>query len=37
MGVWADTVLMQTPNGNGRLELVKFHAPSRTPFRPVPK
>ncbi len=27
-GVRADTVLMQTPDGNGRLELVKFHSPS---------
>jgi catechol 2,3-dioxygenase-like lactoylglutathione lyase family enzyme len=27
-GVRADTALMQTPDGNGRLELVKFHSPS---------
>jgi catechol 2,3-dioxygenase-like lactoylglutathione lyase family enzyme len=27
-GVRADTVMMQTPDGNGRLELVKFHSPS---------
>jgi catechol 2,3-dioxygenase-like lactoylglutathione lyase family enzyme len=27
-GVRADTAMMQTPDGNGRLELVKFHAPS---------
>ena len=27
-GVRADTVLMQTPDGSGRLELVKFHSPS---------
>jgi hypothetical protein len=26
--VRADTALMQTPDGNGRLELVKFHSPS---------
>ena len=24
----ADTVMMQTPDGKGRLELVKFHSPS---------
>ena len=28
-GVRADTAMMQTPDGNGRLELVKFHSPSR--------
>jgi catechol 2,3-dioxygenase-like lactoylglutathione lyase family enzyme len=27
-GVRADLAMMQTPNGNGRLELVKFHSPS---------
>jgi catechol 2,3-dioxygenase-like lactoylglutathione lyase family enzyme len=27
-GVRADTAMMQTPDGNGRLELVKFHSPS---------
>ena len=27
-GVRADTALMQTPDGSGRLELVKFHSPS---------
>jgi catechol 2,3-dioxygenase-like lactoylglutathione lyase family enzyme len=27
-GVRADAALMQTPDGNGRLELVKFHSPS---------
>ena len=27
-GIRADTALMQTPDGNGRLELVKFHSPS---------
>ena len=27
-GVRADIALMQTPNGNGRLELTKFHSPS---------
>jgi catechol 2,3-dioxygenase-like lactoylglutathione lyase family enzyme len=27
-GVRADTAFMQTPDGNGRLELVKFHSPS---------
>jgi hypothetical protein len=27
-GVRADTAIMQTPDGNGRLELVKFHSPS---------
>jgi catechol 2,3-dioxygenase-like lactoylglutathione lyase family enzyme len=26
--VRADTALMQTPDGNGRLELTKFHSPS---------
>jgi catechol 2,3-dioxygenase-like lactoylglutathione lyase family enzyme len=28
-GVRADTAMMQTPDGHGRLELVKFHSPSR--------
>jgi catechol 2,3-dioxygenase-like lactoylglutathione lyase family enzyme len=34
-GVRADTALMQTPDGNGRRELVKFHSPSnrRQPAR----
>ena len=27
-GVRTDLVMMQTPDGNGRLELVKFHSPS---------
>jgi catechol 2,3-dioxygenase-like lactoylglutathione lyase family enzyme len=27
-GVRVDTALMQTPDGNGRLELVKFHSPT---------
>jgi catechol 2,3-dioxygenase-like lactoylglutathione lyase family enzyme len=27
-GVRADIVMMQTPDGNGRLELTKFHSPS---------
>jgi catechol 2,3-dioxygenase-like lactoylglutathione lyase family enzyme len=27
-GVRADFAMMQTPDGNGRLELVKFHSPS---------
>ena len=27
-GVQVDFAMMQTPDGNGRLELVKFHAPS---------
>jgi len=27
-GVRADTAMMHTPDGNGRLELVKFHSPS---------
>ncbi len=27
-GVRADIAIMQTPNGNGRLELAKFHSPS---------
>jgi catechol 2,3-dioxygenase-like lactoylglutathione lyase family enzyme len=27
-GVRADAAMMQTPDGNGRLELVKFHSPS---------
>jgi catechol 2,3-dioxygenase-like lactoylglutathione lyase family enzyme len=27
-GVRVDFVMMQTPDGNGRLELVKFHSPS---------
>jgi catechol 2,3-dioxygenase-like lactoylglutathione lyase family enzyme len=27
-GVRADTGLMQTPDGDGRLELVKFHSPA---------
>ena len=26
-GVQADLAMMQTPDGNGRLELVKFHSP----------
>src|SRR5438046_8021466 len=26
-GVRADIAMMQTPDGNGRLELVKFHSP----------
>jgi catechol 2,3-dioxygenase-like lactoylglutathione lyase family enzyme len=26
-GVRADIALMQTPDGNGRLELVRFHSP----------
>jgi catechol 2,3-dioxygenase-like lactoylglutathione lyase family enzyme len=29
-GVRVDYAMMQTPDGNGRLELVKFHSPSRT-------
>ena len=27
-GVRAESAMMQTPDGNGRLELVKFHSPS---------
>jgi len=27
-GVLADIAMLQTPDGNGRLELVKYHAPS---------
>ncbi len=27
-GVRADIAMMQTPDGNGRLELVKFHSPA---------
>ena len=27
-GVRADVAMMQTPDGNGRLELIKFHSPS---------
>ncbi|MGZ5361893.1 MAG: hypothetical protein ACXWZW_09810 [Solirubrobacterales bacterium] len=27
-GVRADIAIMQTPDGNGRLELTKFHSPS---------
>jgi catechol 2,3-dioxygenase-like lactoylglutathione lyase family enzyme len=27
-GVRADNAMMQTPDGNGRIELVKFHSPS---------
>jgi len=27
-GVRSDIVMMQTPDGNGRLELTKFHSPS---------
>ena len=27
-GVQADIAMLQTPDGNGRLELVKFHSPS---------
>ena len=27
-GVRADIAMMQTPDGNGRLELVKYHSPS---------
>jgi len=27
--VRADIAIMQTPDGNGRLELVKFHSPSK--------
>jgi catechol 2,3-dioxygenase-like lactoylglutathione lyase family enzyme len=27
-GVRTDVAMMQTPDGNGRLELVKFHSPS---------
>ena len=29
-GVRAELVMLQTPDGHGRLELVKFHAPSTT-------
>ena len=29
-GVRADIAMMQTPDGNGRLELTKFHSPSIT-------
>ncbi|HEX4166341.1 MAG TPA: VOC family protein [Bryobacteraceae bacterium] len=28
-GVLADIAMMQTPDGHGRLELTKFHSPSR--------
>jgi catechol 2,3-dioxygenase-like lactoylglutathione lyase family enzyme len=28
-GVQVDAAMMETPDGHGRLELVKFHAPSR--------
>jgi catechol 2,3-dioxygenase-like lactoylglutathione lyase family enzyme len=34
-GVRADVALLQTPDGHGRLELVKFHAP-RHPGDPTP-
>jgi catechol 2,3-dioxygenase-like lactoylglutathione lyase family enzyme len=27
-GIRVDTAMLETPDGNGRLELVKFHAPS---------
>jgi catechol 2,3-dioxygenase-like lactoylglutathione lyase family enzyme len=27
-GIRADVAMMQTPDGNGRLELTKFHSPS---------
>ena len=27
-GVWAELAMMETPDGHGRLELVKFHSPS---------
>ena len=27
-GVRTDVAMMQTPDGNGRLELIKFHSPS---------
>jgi hypothetical protein len=30
-GVRADIAMMQTPDGNARLELTKFHSPSRGP------
>ena len=29
-GVRADIAMMQTPDGNGRLELTKFHSPPRS-------
>jgi catechol 2,3-dioxygenase-like lactoylglutathione lyase family enzyme len=36
-GVRADIAMMQTPDGNGRLELVKFHSPSNEgDNRPAP-
>jgi catechol 2,3-dioxygenase-like lactoylglutathione lyase family enzyme len=36
-GVRVDLAMMQTPDGNGRLELVKFHSPSNQgDNRPAP-
>ena len=32
-GVRVDIAMMRTPDGNGRLELTKFHAPDRDPRR----
>ena len=32
--VRVDFAMMQTPDGNGRLELVKFHSPPRQPDNP---
>ena len=29
-GIRADTAMMRTPDGNGRLELIKFHAPTHS-------
>ena len=34
-GVRADIAIMQTPDGNGRLELTKFHSPSQPGRRPA--
>jgi catechol 2,3-dioxygenase-like lactoylglutathione lyase family enzyme len=35
-GVRADVAIMQTPDGNGRLELVKFHSPPSQGDRHAP-
>ena len=35
-GVRADIALMQTPDGQGRLELVKFHSPTSRDDHPQP-
>lgn len=35
-GVRADIVMMQTPDGNGRVELSKFHSPEAVKTQPHP-